>query len=175
MDRTTTSLKELSTQSPQSARAIPYLHTLATTGGRKNKGWLLQLDGDLYFPETFAPRRLEKSYGLTGEKGAQKVSQGRSALAILFKATDAEEIPRPTPYYSILAMDGDNIGLLLNDVKNEEQHKKVSGALSNFARDDALYLVEQQYPGRLVYSGGDDVSGNGSSGTKYPGQAGAAE
>ena len=42
---------------------------------------------------------------------------GRQGLKELFKGTDALGITRPTPYYAMLQMDGDKMGVLLGSVK----------------------------------------------------------
>ena len=53
-------------------------------------------------------------------------------------------------------MDGDQIGMTIQKL-GEDQHRKFSRALADFARDDVPRIVEQEHLGRLVYAGGDDV------------------
>ena len=135
-------------------KAIPYL--------QQRKGeheWLLRRDGDLYFLETFTAYRLEKEYNITQKQEAQeRAENGRYALRQLLKATNDKHISRPTPYYATIQMDGDNMGILLNEVKHEtEEHRNISAALSKFSRETAPLLVQNSYPGKLVYTGGDDV------------------
>lgn len=82
---------------------------------------------------------------------------GGKALAALLKATDDQQITRPTPYYAMIHMDGDKMGELLNGVQNMQEHKAISEALSKFSRTTTPDLVEDKYPARLIYAGGDDV------------------
>lgn len=134
-------------------KAIPYL--------QQHKGeheWLLQRDGDLYFLETFTAYRLEKEYNYTRKGEAEeRAKNGQYALGQLLKATDEQHITRPTPYYATIQMDGDNMGVLLSGVDGETEHRNISVALSKFSRETAPPLLQDYYPGKLAYSGGDDV------------------
>jgi len=143
---------------------IPYLAHKSNNPKYAGRNWILQRDGDLYFPETFVQRRLEKDYGANKTEAEDLVKNGKDALRALLKATDALKITRPTPYYAIVQMDGDNMGILLNGVRDDlkhtdisPEHAGISKALSSFSRETALDLVEKRYPARLVYAGGDDV------------------
>ncbi|GCE15844.1 type III-B CRISPR-associated protein Cas10/Cmr2 [Tengunoibacter tsumagoiensis] len=142
---------------------MPFLHALAQD---KKKDWLLQRDGDLYFAATFTRERLKKSYPALKEADRdERAKQGREALKRLLLATDELKITRPTPYYAVVQMDGDNLGMLLSNVKTREHHTTISRTLSQFSGSDrnsqgqatAESIVESQYPARLVYAGGDDV------------------
>ena len=123
---------------------------------------VLQRDGDCFFQETFTPERLKKDYNLTDDKKAERVfiaEKAPKALTALLRATDAltPPIPRPTSYYAIVQMDGDNMGTLLSGVADQNEHQKISEALSNFARKEVSSIVQRDRPGYLVYAGGDDV------------------
>ncbi len=136
--------------------AMPYLQQLASSKRAGEYIWLLRRDGDLYFPETFTAKRLEEDYGFARNVASGEAAQGRSALNRLLEATDALGIPRPTPYYAFIQMDGDKMGTILGEVKDKDEHGAVSEALSRFS-EYVPKLVQDQYPGRLAYSGGDDV------------------
>ncbi len=140
--------------------AIPYL--IERAGANE---WMLWRDGDCYFRETFTPRYLEEEYGIPNVKKGQEESQaerrakrGQDALRDLLTAIDNPDISirRPTPYYAIFKMDGDHMGQLLGKVQDRDEHTGISRALLNFA-DEAPKIIEGQYPGRLVYTGGDDA------------------
>lgn len=137
--------------------AIPYLQRLA---GRNDA--LLYRDGDCFFPETFTPRRLKKDYGFSPAPADEAATQQRAetcqtAIRDLLKATDQLDLPRPTPYYALIQMDGDHMGTLLNGVRDRAEHVAISGALSSFSREYVPGLVEGEHPARLIYAGGDDV------------------
>jgi CRISPR-associated protein Cmr2 len=149
---TATAGKRLLTKPQEAIREeIPYLFQHATEAWR----WLLQRDGDLYFPAMFTPERLKKDYGITSADDV--IRQGKDALGKLFTVTDTCHITRPTPYYAVMQMDGDNMGVLLSGTRDEKEHQAISRALSDFAHNTAPNDVEQRYPARLVYAGGDDV------------------
>lgn len=61
----------------------------------------------------------------------------------------------PSPYYAILHGDGDRMGEVI-DAQGEDNHKKLSAALSQFAQQ-VKTIVEERHHGSLVYAGGDDV------------------
>ncbi len=135
---------------------IPYLYKLAREHPHPRE--ILKRDGDCYFPETFAPQRLKKDYNVTPIGKAEAVAaEGRTALRKLLTATDALDITRPTTYYAMIQMDGDKMGKLLSEVADEAEHSRISQTLSTFSREQAPAIVEEQYPGRLIYAGGDDV------------------
>jgi CRISPR-associated protein Cmr2 len=129
---------------------------LEKRAGAANKR-ILQRDGDCYFAETFVPRRLEEDYALSQTDAKNTALAGRQGLKELLEVTDENHIRRPTPYYAIMKMDGDHMGRLLSSVYSQDEHISISSALSNFSRKIVPQLVEEQYPGRLVYAGGDDV------------------
>lgn len=141
----------------ETTQDIPYLARKSNDSKYAGRNWILQRDGDLYFPETFVPRRLEKDYGANKTEAEDLVKNGKDALRALLKATDALKITQPTPYYAVVQMDGDNMGILLSGVRDDPEHTGISRALSSFSRETALDLVEKRYPARLVYAGGDDV------------------
>ncbi len=124
---------------------------------------VLLRDGDLYFLDTFTAYRLKEDYYFpytsTTEKyeTQQFADKSSQALKALLGATDDLSITRPTPYYAMIQMDGDQMGILLSGVTGEAEHKAISKALSTFSHESALDIVEKQYPARLVYAGGDDV------------------
>jgi CRISPR-associated protein Cmr2 len=144
---------------PENAiKAIPYLQQMLSKPEIAERKWILRRDGDLYFPETFMPRHLEKDYNVTNIADVTGIAMnGAKALTALLKATNEQHITRPTPYYALIQMDGDEMGILLSGVKDKPEHAEISNALSMFSRKFAPELVEDSYPGRLIYAGGDDV------------------
>lgn len=145
--------------SDQNSADTPYLEKKAERKQNDPYMQILRRDGDLYFPETFAQGHLKDSYNVRDETKAKVlIEQGNKALKNLLQTvTDTLKIPRPTPYYAAMQMDGDRMGILLSGVRGGEEHTAISQALSHFSRITAVDLVEKQYPARLVYAGGDDV------------------
>ncbi len=140
---------------------IPYLKRQADK--QKQVLEVLRRDGDCYFLETFTQNHLKKDYGFSlsnedeRQRTQQRATNAQKALKALLRAASDSTIPRPTPYYAILQMDGDRMGLLLNGVKDRNAHVLMSKTLSTFARGVVPPIVEGNRPGRLVYAGGDDV------------------
>ena len=60
-------------------------------------------------------------------------------------------------YYALLLIDGDNMGKHFSAAADEEGNRKLSERLSAFAEGTVPKLVNQDYKGRLIYAGGDDV------------------
>ncbi len=149
---------KLSDKALEATQDIPYLAQKSNDPKYAERKWILRRDGDLYFAETFVPRRLEEDYRITSKSEAEnRAKSGADALRALLQATDTLNITRPTPYYAVVQMDGDNMGILLSGVQDDTEHSSISKALSSFSRETALNLVEKQYPARLVYAGGDDI------------------
>jgi CRISPR-associated protein Cmr2 len=62
---------------------------------------------------------------------------------------------KPNPYYALLAADGDNMGFVIDDQKYPDDHRILSGAMSEFAMQvPKTVMAHQGFP---IYSGGDDV------------------
>jgi len=127
-------------------------------------------DGDLFFPETLMPERLEDSYH--GVARPDLLERARQALLELYKVAEA----RPSPYYAIIVLDGDDMGKhisrLLSELDPAKAHGDFSRQLATFAQlvpqtlgatfrarigsamFDADSRIGQEF---LVYNGGDDV------------------
>lgn len=155
-----TDRKELK-QSESYRYSLPYFQQPGKITGKR--GEVLLRDGDLYFPETFTTYRLKEDYtfpytsDIDKQQTQRYAHKSNQALKALLGATDSLEITRPTPYYAMIQMDGDQMGKLLGSVAGDTEHKAISGALSTFSHDSVIDIVEKQYPARLVYAGGDDV------------------
>jgi CRISPR-associated protein Cmr2 len=139
---------------------VPMLIKLAEQHEQGPSPKILERDGDCFFPETFSESRLEKEFRLGDQRKREQLAQnGPEAIQALLQATDALTPPltHPTPYYAMIQMDGDKMGKLINGVQGREEHQAMNVALSAFSRLDVPELVEQRYPGKLIYAGGDDV------------------
>lgn len=102
------------------------------------------LDGQVYFES--ALENYSRIFGPHLHKAARATSR---ALSDLVRTAD---VGKPSPYYAILRMDGDQLGKHMGD-KNKQQ--PISQALNQFT-NGAGDLV-RQHNGFLIYAGGDDV------------------
>ena len=62
----------------------------------------------------------------------------------------------PPAYFAVLQGDGDRMGATLNQLDTPTAHQLFSDNLLEFS-DQAKSIVEDEYYGALIYSGGDDV------------------
>lgn len=124
-----------------------------------NSDW--PYDGDLLFMETLTRQRLESSYGLTAlDEDDLEITQYR-----LREVYDQVK-PRPSPYYAIIALDGDNMGKRVSQCETEEEHQALSHTLSAFATRAKSIVGE--YRGSPIYNGGDDVLAMAPAATAFP-------
>ncbi|MBV9713470.1 MAG: type III-B CRISPR-associated protein Cas10/Cmr2 [Ktedonobacteraceae bacterium] len=136
--------------------ALPLLKQLSNENATKRD--ILRRDGDCFFAETFTPHHMKKDYAITStSKAVSRATDGQKALGKLLVATDRAGIARPTPYYAMILMDGDKMGPLVGGVENAEEHNAISRAVSAFSRKRAPAIVQEHYPARLIYAGGDDA------------------
>lgn len=110
-------------------------------------------DGDLFFEETLAPGRMEDSYGTVQ---SNQLDAMRKALKGLY----AKLGKRPSPYYAIIVLDGDDMGKhleeLLKETDPEKAHRDFSVNLARFSKF-AQSEVTESNGGFMVYNSGDDV------------------
>lgn len=112
-----------------------------------------EYDGDLLYRETYARIRLKASYG----ESPRKPTRVLDALEQVYRKTKEHRIrpTLPTPYYAILAMDGDQMGKHISACRSKAEHAKLSQQLAGFATE--VEGIVQNHGGYLVYAGGDDV------------------
>ena len=130
-------------------------------------------DGDLFFLDTLALKRLEDSYH--GVEHPDRLNDARWALRDLYDAAGS----RPSPYYAVIVLDGDSMGAhitrLLEQPEPEGAHRAFSRQISAFAQRAPAVLgsafrqtvsvsqsssaATDDQVGRefLIYNGGDDV------------------
>lgn len=105
---------------------------------------VLQFRGDVFFPESI---KNEKDFPI-------KVTANRDDLVEKLRALTDAVGSKPTPFYAVLLMDGDNMGKLLSSFPDEQGN--ISKSLAVFT-SKVENIVETQYDGKLIYAGGDDV------------------
>lgn len=85
----------------------------------------------------------------------EKLREAKEALKVFLNTTlDGKS---PLPYYALLLADGDRMGTVIDNQKNQTDHKELSKALSTFAQHVKSIVEKPQNNGSLVYAGGDDV------------------
>jgi CRISPR-associated protein Cmr2 len=111
---------------------------------------LWPFDGDLLYRETFVERRLQQEFGLEHPDPAH-LQAAHGTLKALYGAMGG----RPSNYYGVLVMDGDNMGARVDGCKTMQAHREFSEQLSKFAAEVPQLLAPFQ--GQVIYAGGDDV------------------
>jgi CRISPR-associated protein Cmr2 len=107
--------------------------------------FLLDYEGDYFIPEQLRDEKL----GHSKEQHARLHEE----LTRLRAAAKSAGIAEHSPYYAILAMDGDSMGETLS--KNPDKKKSLSEEMTRYARNVAS-IIEDNW-GRAIYAGGDDV------------------
>jgi CRISPR-associated protein Cmr2 len=119
-------------------------------------------DGDLLFIETLTKNRLESSYTPVAPE-EEDLEITRYTLRKVYDTAQS----RPSPYYAIIALDGDNMGKRVSKCAAEAEHAELSRQLARFA-EQVKSIVEQQHQGTLIYNGGDDVLAMAPVATVFP-------
>ncbi len=149
----------------------------------------VKIDGEWLYEESINEDRLEKEYGYkrSDPNHRERFKEAQKAVSDLIKKTYEIAKTKPSKYYAVLYMDGDNMGKwlsgdlapkifetvhpgILNELKKKwgdsvdykrplspALHSSISSALRNFSLILVRHIVEERYLGKLVYAGGDDV------------------
>lgn len=110
--------------------------------------------GDVFFEDRV---RNKHEFKFNKDENIDKKDR-EDLLNVLDKLYQAADNSKPHPYYSLLVMDGDNMGALLSKYKDKSgkinQHT-ISSALSDFNK--SIKAIVDVADGKLIYGGGDDV------------------
>jgi CRISPR-associated protein Cmr2 len=131
----------------------PFPHLAGKPGADR----LLRYDGDFFYRETLTADRLKEILGRDPDETARQKALSTLENLLRAAADSPKRIAPPHAYLAAIALDGDRMGQLLSECTDPNQHQAISRALAAFAEDRARTIVEAEYPGRLVYAGGDDV------------------
>lgn len=99
------------------------------------------LDGSVFFEAALENKNLFEDQ-----------EQTKKVKCILKKIIKSTELKNPTPFYAILLMDGDSLGVHMSKIKNQ---KPISEALKEFTNKVPAIVYDNH--GFLIYAGGDDV------------------
>ncbi len=101
------------------------------------------LDGNVFFETS-----LENPNIFSDDKQAEKVLKALNAVRTSTNPT----LPKPTPFYAILLMDGDSLG---SHMSKSELHYSITQGLADFTKE--VPRIVYRHNGFLMYAGGDDV------------------
>jgi CRISPR-associated protein Cmr2 len=114
------------------------------------------LEGAYLYPDSYEAQAIQEDTGAAPDK--DDIKHARQLLENLSEVLNhlGASATFPHPYYAVLQVDGDHLGALLDSITSPAEHQKVSEAISRTAAT-MKDLVEKASPGRLIYSGGDDM------------------
>ena len=114
-----------------------------------------KVDGDWYY-DYFYDHQANKKKVL--EETKKTVKTAKEAWESLLKKCREEkpDILPPSRYFALLAADGDSMGSLLQSIEGKNQHKFLSQRLIEFSVKHVNSIIEKQYPGYVLYWGGDE-------------------
>jgi CRISPR-associated protein Cmr2 len=118
-------------------------------------------DGDLFYPETLRSKRLKSDYNKIISETDPILVNAQNALKNLYKAIKdttkdlSGAVTRPSPYYAIIALDGDGMGKHIRSLMKEDDHRAFSVRLREFS--SKVNSLAETYLAKVVYNGGDDV------------------
>jgi CRISPR-associated protein Cmr2 len=161
-------LDAIGLQPNKSPETYPYLNELTENHPQKER--FLRYDGDYFYRAFFTPEQVAETIGkdfrslsISERKQISAIASSSGTLGKLLKTVKelAEKntqigISSPWSYYAVLKMDGDNMGKLISQAESLTEHQQISRALAEAARE-MRRIVEDDHPGRLIYSGGDDA------------------
>jgi CRISPR-associated protein Cmr2 len=118
-------------------------------------------DGDLFYSETLRSKRLKSDYNKVISETDPILVNTQNALKKLSEAVKdaAKDTPgavsRPSPYYAIIALDGDGMGRYIRSLQTEDDHRAFSARLRKFSSE--VNSLAETYLAKVIYNGGDDV------------------
>lgn len=154
----------------KSVESLPELdaYNQAAKGLLKKKKYVVrthgkwEYDGDLFYAETLTPQRMKNDYGLTvSEANLRPVAEalerlyGKAKEAVKSQKDDPSARVKPSPYYAIIVLDGDDMGARIGVCKSADEHRKFSEAIAAFAKEVGT-IAKNNYVS-VIYNGGDDV------------------
>lgn len=110
------------------------------------------VDGEWLYEETYNDSYLERYYHIDVSKGTTQINKCKDLRKKLVRELEGE----PGKYYAAIALDADLMGEVNKKAENKEQHQTNSKKLIEYSKD-ARRIVEDNYLGKLTYSGGDDL------------------
>ncbi len=144
-------LNDLKLDFPKKLKPLPYIRKLMNKHiAYPANASILQWDGDLFIKDTYQKKILMDDYKMDKNTSLKKIEDCREALKQLMTPF------RPSKYYAVVMMDGDNMGKYLSDCQTMEDHKDFSRRLGSFAQKVVPRIAESYFSAKVAYFGGDE-------------------
>jgi CRISPR-associated protein Cmr2 len=126
------------------------------------KAFFNDFDAQLFYEENLERKYLEKYNYFKDDNSLKKAKQKLKEFYDIKSDKNKDKVlGKPSKYYALLMLDGDNMGKWLSGafLENESELEAFQKALSNALGDyaDKVESIIQEPKGKLVYAGGDDV------------------
>lgn len=135
--------------SPWEGRVANYIAKACEEAGYQGGKWQ-QVNGQYLFRS--ALEQSIKEAKRTDSLTADQLDSLEAVAEHLRELRQLGDFKEPSPFYAILLMDGDSLGIQMSDTAKQGG---ISEGLNNFTR--GVPAVIQKHSGFLVYAGGDDV------------------
>jgi len=131
--------------------------------GREKPQTIDEIDGTLFFQNELRPERLVKEYlPELKDKESERIKK-EEQISPIIKSYEEElrKIKKshniePCGYYTLFAMDGDEMGKWVSDVTNMKEQMEKSKLLAELSIEMPK-IIKSDWDGTCIYSGGDDI------------------
>jgi CRISPR-associated protein Cmr2 len=134
------------------------LDARATMVGRSG---LHKLDGQWLLPGVWQDKRLVEEQGVDKAAAAEATQRGTLAAVALRKAMAERDVATPPSHLAVIMQDVDRLGAtlghVLTDTTGPEVHRAIAEAIARCAVAQRDMIESDQFLGRVVYAGGDDL------------------
>src|SRR5690554_6735545 len=137
-----------SLDAPWEGKVSPYVEQACNDVGYEGGRWQ-QVDGQ-YLCTPALQQAIKTSE--QDDASTDEAELLRAVSKHLYSVRKATGLGDPSPFYAILMMDGDSLGVQMS---NPAKQKGISHGLNNFTA--AVPAIVEKHSGFLVYAGGDDV------------------
>lgn len=135
--------------SPWEGRVANYIRLACEKAGYSGGKWQ-QVNGQYLFRPALDQSIKEARH--EGSLGAEQLASLEVVAKTLQELRNQTGLGEPSPFYAILLMDGDSLGVQMSDAGKQ---KGISEGLNNFTL--GVPSIIEKHSGFLVYAGGDDV------------------
>ena len=113
------------------------------------------VDGDWLFEESFSEYNLERYHSISKKAQIEQkdaISQCDNLRRDIVKKIGFD----PSRYFAVIVLDGDGMGETISRAEDWTAHTKISSELNTYTKK-VRQTVDNDYLGKLIYAGGDDV------------------
>ena len=114
------------------------------------------IDGEWLFEEAFSQQSLERNYGISKQTQTEQENSIDQCTKLRRELIDDHIGHEAIGYFAVIALDGDGMGQTISQAMDPKVHTEISRQLNGYTTE-VRKIVEQDFLGKLIYAGGDDV------------------